>query len=60
MAGTRRIGLLHSVQDFGAALPKASGRWLVAVQQSRRYFLPGANAALFVIGMFIKTSAELN
>ena len=42
-----------------AGVPDAIGRWLVDVLQSPFYFLLGVNAALFVIGMFIETSASI-
>ncbi|MBA2673108.1 TRAP transporter large permease [Ramlibacter sp.] len=42
-----------------AGVPEAIGRWLEAVLQSPGYFLLGVNAALFVIGMFIETSAAI-
>ena len=40
-----------------AGVPDAIGRWLEAVLQSPTMFLLGVNAALFIIGMFIETSA---
>ena len=42
-----------------AGVPDAIGRWLVDVLRSPFYFLLGVNAALFVIGMFIETSASI-
>ena len=42
-----------------AGVPEAVGHWLEAVLQSPAMFLLGVNAALFVIGMFIETSAAI-
>lgn len=42
-----------------AGVPDAIGRWLEAVLQSPAMFLLGVNAALFLIGMFIETSAAI-
>ena len=42
-----------------AGIPEAIGIWLKEVLQSPAYFLLGVNAALFVIGMFIETSAAI-
>jgi C4-dicarboxylate transporter DctM subunit len=42
-----------------AGVPEAIGHWLQAVLQSPALFLLGVNAALFVIGMFIETSAAI-
>ncbi|MEO9102636.1 MAG: TRAP transporter large permease [Burkholderiaceae bacterium] len=42
-----------------AGVPDAIGHWLEQVLQSPAYFLLGVNAALFVIGMFIETSAAI-
>ena len=42
-----------------AGIPDAIGRWLVEVLSSPAMFLIGVNAALFVIGMFIETSAAI-
>ena len=42
-----------------AGIPDAIGQWLTAVLQSPGMFLLGVNAALFVIGMFIETSAAI-
>jgi C4-dicarboxylate transporter, DctM subunit len=42
-----------------AGIPDAIGQWLVAVLESPALFLLGVNAALFVIGMFIETSAAI-
>ena len=42
-----------------AGVPDAIGHWLEQVLQSPVYFLLGVNAALFLIGMFIETSAAI-
>lgn len=42
-----------------AGIPDAIGQWLSEVLQSPMWFLLGVNAALFVIGMFIETSAAI-
>lgn len=42
-----------------AGVPAAIGAWLQEVLQSPMYFLLGVNAALFIIGMFIETSAAI-
>ena len=42
-----------------AGVPEAIGHWLESVLQSQVLFLLGVNAALFVIGMFIETSASI-
>lgn len=42
-----------------AGVPDAIGVWLKEVLQSPALFLLGVNAALFVIGMFIETSAAI-
>ncbi len=42
-----------------AGVPDAIGLWLKEVLQSPMLFLLGVNAALFVIGMFIETSAAI-
>ena len=42
-----------------AGVPDAIGRYLEAVLQSPALFLLGVNAALFIIGMFIETSAAI-
>ncbi|MFA7665391.1 MAG: TRAP transporter large permease [Burkholderiaceae bacterium] len=42
-----------------AGVPEAIGHWLEAVLQSPALFLLGVNGALFVIGMFIETSAAI-
>jgi len=42
-----------------AGVPEAIGHWLEQVLQSQMLFLLGVNAALFVIGMFIETSASI-
>lgn len=42
-----------------AGIPDAIGQWLAAVLESPAMFLLGVNAALFVIGMFIETSAAI-
>ena len=42
-----------------AGVPDAIGMWLKEVLQSPALFLLGVNVALFVIGMFIETSAAI-
>jgi C4-dicarboxylate transporter DctM subunit len=42
-----------------AGVPEQIGAWLTGVLQSPGWFLLGVNAALFVIGMFIETSAAI-
>jgi C4-dicarboxylate transporter, DctM subunit len=42
-----------------AGVPDAIGVWLKDVLKTPAYFLLGVNAALFVIGMFIETSAAI-
>ncbi|WP_114972816.1 TRAP transporter large permease [Rhodoferax ferrireducens] len=42
-----------------AGVPEALGAWLTEVLKSPMWFLLGVNAALFVIGMFIETSAAI-
>jgi tripartite ATP-independent transporter DctM subunit len=42
-----------------AGVPDAIGQWLKAVLESPLLFLLGVNAALFLIGMFIETSAAI-
>ncbi len=42
-----------------AGVPDAIGHWLEQVLKSPAYFLLGVNAALFIIGMFIETSAAI-
>jgi len=42
-----------------AGVPDAIGRWLEEVLKSPGWFLLGVNAALFIIGMFIETSASI-
>ncbi|OJX29178.1 MAG: C4-dicarboxylate ABC transporter permease [Burkholderiales bacterium 68-12] len=42
-----------------AGVPDAIGRWLEQVLQTPALFLLGVNLALFVIGMFIETSAAI-
>jgi C4-dicarboxylate transporter, DctM subunit len=42
-----------------AGVPDAIGLWLKEVLQTPALFLLGVNAALFVIGMFIETSAAI-
>ena len=42
-----------------AGVPDAIGRWLESVLQSPTLFLLGVNATLFLIGMFIETSAAI-
>ena len=39
--------------------PEAIGGWLSEVLKSPAWFLLGVNAALFIIGMFIETSAAI-
>jgi C4-dicarboxylate transporter DctM subunit len=40
-------------------VPDAIGHWLQEVLKTPAYFLLGVNAALFIIGMFIETSAAI-
>ena len=42
-----------------AGVPDALGQWLAKVFSDKVSFLLGVNAALFVIGMFIETSASI-
>ena len=42
-----------------AGVPEAIGHWLEQVLKSPAWFLLGVNAALFLIGMFIETSAAI-
>jgi tripartite ATP-independent transporter DctM subunit len=42
-----------------AGVPDAIGTWLTSVLDSPFWFLLGVNAALFLIGMFIETSASI-
>jgi C4-dicarboxylate transporter, DctM subunit len=42
-----------------AGVPEAIGHWLEGVLKSPHMFLLGVNAALFIIGMFIETSASI-
>lgn len=42
-----------------AGVPDAIGHWLQEVLKNPMWFLLGVNAALFVIGMFIETSAAI-
>ena len=42
-----------------AGVPEAIGLWLQEVLKSPAWFLLGVNGALFVIGMFIETSAAI-
>jgi len=42
-----------------AGVPDAIGQWLKEVLQSPALFLLGVNVALFIIGMFIETSASI-
>ena len=42
-----------------AGVPDAIGQWLTQVLDSPFWFLLGVNAALFLIGMFIETSASI-
>ncbi|MFM2447594.1 MAG: hypothetical protein RIS44_44 [Pseudomonadota bacterium] len=42
-----------------AGIPDALGAWLAEVLQTPTWFLLGVNVALFIIGMFIETSASI-
>ena len=42
-----------------AGIPEAVGHWLEEVLKNPAMFLLGVNAALFIIGMFIETSAAI-
>jgi len=50
---------LFSFMITRAGVPDLIGAWLAEVLKSPAYFLLGVNAALFVIGMFIETSAAI-
>ena len=50
---------LFSFMITRAGVPDMIGAWLADVLKSPAYFLLGVNAALFVIGMFIETSAAI-
>jgi C4-dicarboxylate transporter DctM subunit len=50
---------LFSYMITRAGVPEAIGGYLAEVLQDPVYFLLGVNAALFVIGMFIETSAAI-
>jgi tripartite ATP-independent transporter DctM subunit len=50
---------LFSVMITRAGVPDAIGAYLAETLKSPNYFLLGVNAALFVIGMFIETSASI-
>jgi C4-dicarboxylate transporter DctM subunit len=50
---------LFSFMITRAGVPDMIGAWLAEVLKSPGYFLLGVNAALFVIGMFIETSAAI-
>jgi tripartite ATP-independent transporter DctM subunit len=50
---------LFSFMITRAGVPEAIGTWLSETLQSPAFFLLGVNAALFVIGMFIETSASI-
>ena len=50
---------LFSFMITRAGVPDLIGAWLADVLKSPAYFLLGVNAALFVIGMFIETSAAI-
>jgi C4-dicarboxylate transporter DctM subunit len=50
---------LFSFMITRAGVPDMIGAWLADVLKSPAYFLLGVNAALFVIGMFIETSASI-
>jgi tripartite ATP-independent transporter DctM subunit len=42
-----------------AGIPEAIGAWLSEILKSPGWFLLGVNVALFLIGMFIETSASI-
>ena len=50
---------LFSFMITRAGVPDMIGAWLADVLKSPAYFLLGVNAALFLIGMFIETSAAI-
>jgi C4-dicarboxylate transporter, DctM subunit len=50
---------LFSFMITRAGVPEMIGAWLAEVLQSPAYFLFGVNVALFLIGMFIETSASI-
>jgi tripartite ATP-independent transporter DctM subunit len=50
---------LFSFMITRAGVPEMIGSWLADTLKSPSYFLLGVNAALFVIGMFIETSASI-
>ncbi len=50
---------LFSFMITRAGVPELIGTWLSETLQSPAYFLLGVNLALFVIGMFIETSASI-
>ncbi len=50
---------LFSFMITRAGVPEAIGAFLADTLKSPHYFLLGVNAALFVIGMFIETSASI-
>ncbi len=50
---------LFSFMITRAGVPEAIGSFLAETLKSPTYFLLGVNAALFVIGMFIETSASI-
>lgn len=50
---------LFSFMITRAGVPEMIGAWLAETLQSPAYFLLGINIALFVIGMFIETSASI-
>jgi len=50
---------LFSFMITRAGVPEMIGAWLSETLKSPAYFLLGVNAALFVIGMFIETSASI-
>jgi len=50
---------LFSFMITRAGVPEAIGAYLAETLKSPAYFLMGVNAALFIIGMFIETSASI-
>ena len=50
---------LFAVMITRAGVPDAIGHWLTTVLTSPAWFLIGVNGALFLIGMFIETSAAI-